>query len=469
MSNQFMTSDDNTVLPWQSQDSVDQTNAQFYGRFPFPWRPQKFDRLVDPQFHTIMLNQNLGDWTHQTLSGRLKIWVAGCGTNQAVITALNFPDAQVIGSDLSKQSLALGARTAQELGVKNLELRNESINQVPYEEEFDYVICTGVIHHNANPETSLQKLAGALKRTGIMELMVYNRYERLPTTAFQKAIRLLGGESESVNYEADLTRAKRIASEIRLTNFGNVTEANVDELPDCLLADLLIQPVENSYTVESFEDLGARCNLEMLYPCYDMFDTGTISWSMSFTDPELQAAYDALPDTKRWQVTNHLLFERSPQLWFTFQRKDSPRRRKDEKEICDTFLRTRFKRAATTQRSFIRQADDLYKPSDRQLPYPLARPPKSLQQIVELVDGRRTMGEIFSEIGMKTTFQNVNYVRLRLSTTAFPYLRAVTEVDVRNREETDEQLRMKIEAGKLKRFRTIEPKTITQKGYGRWD
>jgi 2-polyprenyl-3-methyl-5-hydroxy-6-metoxy-1,4-benzoquinol methylase len=466
MSDQLMNSDDNSVVAGQSQDAVDQANASFYGRFPFPWRPMKFDRLNDPQFQTIMLNQNLGDWTHQTLSGRLKIWVAGCGTNQALITALNFPDAHVIGSDLSKQSLELGASTAAELGVKNLELRCESINQVPYTEEFDYVICTGVIHHNANPEVTLEKLSGALKQSGIMELMVYNRYERLPTTAFQKAIRLLGGQSKAIDYEADLTRAKRIASEVRLTNFGNVTEANVDELPDCLLADLLIQPVENSYTVESLEDLAARCNLELLYPCSDMFDKGTISWSMSFTDPDLQSAYDALPDTKRWQVTNHLLFERSPQLWFTFQRKDSLHPRKDEKEICDTFLRTPFKLAATVQRSFIRQPDDLYKPSDRQLPYPLAPPARPLQQVVQLVDGRRTMREIFSEVGMKVSFQNVNHARLRLSTTAFPYLRAVSEVEVRSREATEGQVRLRTEDSKLNRFRTIEPKvvSVTQNG-----
>jgi SAM-dependent methyltransferase len=463
-----MKSDDGNVVLAESPEVVDQLNAHFYGQFPFPWRPMKLDRLDDSQFQTRMFNQNLGDWAHQTLPWRPKIWVAGCGTNQAVITALNFPEAHVIGSDLSKESLELGASTAQELGVKNLELRRESINQVPYAEEFDYVICTGVIHHNANPETSLQKLAGALKRNGVMELMVYNRYERLPTTAFQKAIRLLGGQSKEIDYEADLTRAKRIASEIRLTNFGNVTEANVDELPDCLLADLLIQPVENSYTVESLEDMASRCNLELLYPCYDMFDKGTISWSMSFRDEELQAAYDGLPDLKRWQVTNHLLFERSPQLWFTLQRKDSPHRRKEEKEICDTFLQTRFKRASTIQRSFVRQQDDLYKPSDRHVPYPVAPPPKSLQQVVQLADGRRTMGDIFSEIGVKTSFQNVNNARLRLSTTAFPYLRAVSEVDVRSREET-EQVRLRIEAGKLNRFRNIEPKSITQRGYGQWD
>lgn len=457
----MMNSDDNSVVAGQSQDTVDQANARFYGRFPFPWRPAKFDRLDDPHFQTVMLNQNLGDWSHQTLSGRLKIWVAGCGTNQALITALNFPEAQVIGSDLSKESLELGRSTALELGIKNLELRCESINQVPYAEEFDYVICTGVIHHNANPEVTLEKLREALKPSGILELMVYNRYERLPTTAFQKAIRLLGGQSNEVDYEADLTRAKRIAGEVRLTNFGNFTESNVDQLPDCLLADLLIQPVENSYTVESLEDLAARCNLALLYPCYDMFDKGAVSWSMSFSDSELQSTYDALPDAQRWQVTNHLLFERSPQLWFMFQRSDSPHRRKSEKEICDEFLRTRFKLVSTVQRSFIRRQDDRYKPSERHLPFPLAPPPRQLQQLVALVDGQRTMAEIFSEVGMKLSFQNVNFARLHLSTSGFPYLRAVSEGETRTPEETGGQVRARMEESKLKKFRSIEPKVVS--------
>lgn len=456
-----MTSDESNIVLAQSQESVDQLNARFYGQFPFPWRPMKFDRLLDPHFQTNMLNQNLGDWSHQTLSGRIKIWVAGCGTNQAVITALNFPEAQVIGSDLSKESLELGTSTARELGVKNLELRCESINQVPYDEEFDYVICTGVIHHNANPEATLEKLGVALKRSGIMELMVYNRYERLPTTAFQKAMRLLGGPSTLVDFEADLLRAKRIASEVKLKNFHNVNEASVDDYPDCLLADLLIQPVENSYTVESLEALASRCNLVMLYPCYDMFDKGTISWNMSFRDPELQSVYDSLPDTQRWQVTNHLLFERSPQLWFNFQREDSVHRRKDESVICEEFLRTRFKLASTLQRSFIRQLDNHYKPSEHHLPYPLSATPKPLNQLVALVNGRRTMGEIFSEVGMKTSFQNVNHARLRLSTTAFPYLKAANEMESESDSKTGQPTRLKMEERKLKKFRTIQPKGVS--------
>jgi hypothetical protein len=192
-----------------------------------------------------------------------------------------------------------------------------------------------------------------------------------------------------------------------------------------------------------------------------MFDKDAVLWSMSFTDSELQSTYDALPDVQRWQVTNHLLFERSPQLWFMFQRSDSPHRRKTENEICDEFLRTRFKLASTVQRSFIRRQDERYKPSERLLTYPLAPPSRQLQQLVELVDGQRTMAEIFSEVGTKPSFQNVNYARLHLSTSGFPYLRAVSGVEARSPEETGEQVRARIEESKLKKFRSIEPKVVS--------
>ena len=137
--------EENRVLT-ESQDSVDGLLAKFYRRFPWPWQPIKFDYLEDTDFGINMLNQDIGDFTHRTVPRNAKIWVAGCGTNQALHTALKFPDAFVVGSDLSSKSLELCAKNAKELGVTNLEVREESLNHVPYNQEFDYVISTGVIH-----------------------------------------------------------------------------------------------------------------------------------------------------------------------------------------------------------------------------------------------------------------------------------------------------------------------------------
>jgi 2-polyprenyl-3-methyl-5-hydroxy-6-metoxy-1,4-benzoquinol methylase len=93
-----------------------------------------------------------------------------------VFTALRFPKGAVLGSDLSSESLEAANGTARALGISNLELKRESINQITYQAEFDYVISTGVVMINTDPQTTLTKIAAALKPDGILELMVYNKF-----------------------------------------------------------------------------------------------------------------------------------------------------------------------------------------------------------------------------------------------------------------------------------------------------
>ena len=261
------TDEDNLVLA-RSTNYVDELNAQFYGRFPYPWRPAQFNYLLDSDFETVMVNQDLGDWQHRTIPRQPKIWVAGCGTNQAVWTALRFPKAAVIGSDLSVQSLELAARSARDLQLTNLELRNESINQVDYVEQFDYVICTGVIHHNAQPQAVLKKLTDALKPTGILELMVYNRYHRIITTAFQKAIRTLTGNKSASNFDLELTLVQRMIDNFPIQNVVSTMLDGYQGSPEASLADSLLQPVEQSYTVESLDCMASDCDLEIFDALY---------------------------------------------------------------------------------------------------------------------------------------------------------------------------------------------------------
>src|SRR4026207_1794502 len=94
-------SDEEKRVLAESQDSVAGLLAKFYRQYPWPWQPIKFDYLEDTEFGNNMLNQDIGDFTHRTVPRDARIWVAGCGTNQALHTALKFPHASVIGSDLS--------------------------------------------------------------------------------------------------------------------------------------------------------------------------------------------------------------------------------------------------------------------------------------------------------------------------------------------------------------------------------
>jgi SAM-dependent methyltransferase len=419
-------SDDGNLNLAKSTDYVDQINAEFYEKFPYPWPALKFECLEDPAFEAAMLNQELGDWRHQRFPNNPRIWVAGCGANQAVFTALRFQQATVLGSDLSSESLEAANRTAGALGISNLELKRESINQITYQGEFDYIISTGVVHHNADPQATLTKIAAALKPHGVLELMVYNKFHWTIPAAFQKAIRTLGGNPASPDFDWELSIAKKIIGELPPENsIGAVAEYR--DFSDEMLADELLQPVLHHFTVESLADMAQRSGLELLLPCLNQFDKmeRTIFWNLEFKDEDLSGRYESLPDLRRWQVTNLLLREKSPQLWFYLQHKDAGHERKTEKEVCEKFLKTKFLRAGTMQRNYLRNKDGTYKLLPQSLRYPTLSPDESVRKIVEMVDGRSTMGEIFQRLGFQTMFRTVNRARLLLTTPQFPYLKAV--------------------------------------------
>jgi SAM-dependent methyltransferase len=151
-----------------SQPAVDAANREFYGKITYPWPQLTYPTYADPHCGTVFLNQEIGDWSHTRIPNRPKIWIAGCGSNQATLTALKFPTAEVLGTDISAPSLTVCETNLAQVAANNVTLREQSINEADYVEEFDYINCTGVIHHNADPSIPLACLARALKRDGIL-------------------------------------------------------------------------------------------------------------------------------------------------------------------------------------------------------------------------------------------------------------------------------------------------------------
>lgn len=459
-------SDDDNLMLVDSIESVDQLNSEFYGRFPYPWRAVKFDYVQDPYFQTDMLNQEIGGWQHDLVPRQPKIWIAGCGTNQAIFTALRFPMANVLGSDISEASLEASAAAAKAFGLSHLKLKRESINQITYQEEFDYIICTGVVHHNADPQATLKKIAAALKPGGILELMVYNRFHWTVPAAFQKALRILC--DGQVDFEKELTIAKEIVNELPPeTSIGIIS--NYRESSDAMLADELLQPVLHSYTVESLSEMAANSNLEIMLPCLNQFDQAEqkISWNMEFVNPALRPIYDALPDERRWQVTNLLLRERSPQLWFYLQRKDSGRERKSEKQVCNEFLETIFVKAETMQTGYLQKQDGSYRLLPNAIKFPAVPPDASVRKILAEVNGIDPMRQIFERLGIETTFHATNQARLLLTTAAFPYLRSMAgaatdrEVMIRTGAAPSDNDRKERAEKKLRKFKSLKPMTVS--------
>lgn len=410
-----------------SEAEVDRLNAGFYGNIRYPWPPYYFERLGERRFWADMLDQDVGRWGRPVLPrDGARIWVAGCGTNQAVITALMFPDAQVVGTDVSSGSLEVAERNARQLGVSNLELRTESIYQAAFVEEFDYVICTGVIHHTADPGRALERLARAQRPAGVMQLMVYNRYHRTLTTALQKAVRtLLGGDGYA--YEAEMEMARQFVHGYTGPGSMGAWLAEYRDMPDAQLADSLIQPVECSYTVESLDRMAGEAGLELLAPCPNAFDAakGSLHWEIELGAPGLQRAYDALPDARRWQVSNLLLQESSPMLWFYLQRRDSPHPRQSTRQLCERFLQSRFTPNRTVRMVHMSGPGGTYKATpDREVPFPAWRGKGDAQRVFEALDPQLPLRATLDRLGIPTgDLRVVNRLRVLLASSAFPFLR----------------------------------------------
>lgn len=408
---------------------VDRINARFYGRFPYPWPPEQFERVSDPRFESTVLNQALGDWRHGRVPHDGRIWVAGCGTNQAVITALRFPAASVVGSDLSAQSLAIAGQTAERLGLANLELRQESLNQVAYREEFDYVLATGVIHHNADPAATLARIAAALRPAGVLELMVYNRYHWLLPASFEKAVQGLAGDAGPEAFEEQLAIARALVDRFPARGLMGSFLSRLRGAPESMLADVLLQPVAHSYSPRSLAELCARCDLELLQPAVNGFDVaaGRHLWEVDLGDREVQQRYERLPDLERWQVASELLLEGSPMLWFYVARRASGHPRLSEREVSAAFLDTCFEPHRATKQVCRRTgAGSLETVAERES-HPGEPRDARARSIVAAADGRTPMGEILRRLGVETTPALVSRLRLELTTPAFPYLKSVAE------------------------------------------
>ncbi|HXB21642.1 MAG TPA: class I SAM-dependent methyltransferase [Candidatus Solibacter sp.] len=414
--------------PLASVESVDRLNAEFYSRFPYPPLAAKFDYLEDPDFERVMLCQSIGDFTHRRLPRDSKIWVVGCGTNQAIQTALRFPEASVLGTDLSAATLELSSRVAGSINVENLTLRQQSIAAGADRDHFDYILCTGVIHHNADPAAALSTLAAALKPDGILELMVYNSYHRTLPIAFQEAVQILGKQAGRADFSDDIEIARALIKSVPGNTPMGQWLTSLEERSESDIADLLIQPVEHTYTVESLASLAKAAGLELLIPTVSplmKYRNLPCSWDLDCDDFPLRETYEKLPDVMRWQMGNLLLNDQSPMLWFYLQRQNSPFPRKSEQEVCDAFMAAAWAPARTLQRNFVRDEHGSFRLSPKSIPYPLSRPELALKEIVDHAEGKESMRAVWQHLGWQPSRTRVNEARVKLATSASPFLRAV--------------------------------------------
>ena len=102
-------------------------------------------------------------------------------------------DRVVVGADLSRAALLLGAAAARRFGLDRVQFVETDLRQPGLKAgSFDVVYWSGVVHHTPNPRASFARLVQLARPGGMIVLGVYNAFARIPLRLRRLVARLTG-------------------------------------------------------------------------------------------------------------------------------------------------------------------------------------------------------------------------------------------------------------------------------------
>jgi SAM-dependent methyltransferase len=243
----------------RSPGTADQVR-DFYDRYPYP---RAIDNLDSYRSLWSDRQRRRADyhlfWPTQRYREDQSILIAGCGTSQAAKHALRWPTAQVTGIDVSSTSVSCTLELKKKYDLKNLQVHQLEVECADALEMcFDQIVCTGVLHHLADPDAGLRALRGVLKPDGAMHLMVYAPYGRAGIYMLQEFCRRVG-------MHATDSAIKDLITALSSLPAGHPLENLLRQAPDfrsvAALADALLHPQDRAYSVPQVFDFIEKAGL----------------------------------------------------------------------------------------------------------------------------------------------------------------------------------------------------------------
>jgi SAM-dependent methyltransferase len=240
-------------------DAVAESVRTFYERHPYPPPVENLDGYRRGQDQQRRRADHHLFWPARAYQEAATLLIAGCGTSQAARYAMRWPRARVVGIDVSATSV----RCTEELRDRH-NLANLEVVQLPIDRagelgaNFDRIVCTGVLHHLADPDAALMALREVLSPAGAMHLMVYAPFGRTGVYMLQEFCRQLGIEPKDDDILELMTALRALPPAHPLQHL-------LREAPDfhdaSALADALLHPCDRPYSVPQLFDFLDRGGL----------------------------------------------------------------------------------------------------------------------------------------------------------------------------------------------------------------
>ena len=228
--------------------------SEFYNAHPYPPPVENLDRARDQWKDS---NRHLAEfhlfWPNKSYRPDFDVLIAGCGTWQAARFAAIHPEANVVGIDVSTTSLEHTEQLKRKYDLTNLQIVQLPIEHaLELNRQFDLIVCTGVLHHLADPGAGLSALRPTMKADAVLYLMVYAAYGRAGIYLIQEYCRKLGIGTTGQEIEELMEVVKSLSPQHPLST---ILRAARDAGDNNALADALLNPRDRAYSVSQLLDL----------------------------------------------------------------------------------------------------------------------------------------------------------------------------------------------------------------------
>lgn len=243
----------NSITSFESEDESLGKVQNFYKIAPFP----SFEK-----------NESVGDILHkgnrndlarevkEKFKFNMNILEAGSGTCQLASYLSIGTNNNVFALDGTLESLQEGEKFKIKSQLKNLNLvHGDILNNIFKDNVFDFVWCSGVLHHTKDAYAGFKNLCKCLKNDGFILIGLYNRFGRFRTL--------------SRNFFSKLFINKKIRKSFLmfmdpvLRKLNRNKQKNRDKI-NAWLRDQYFHPIETLHTVDQVLDWFNRNNIEFI-------------------------------------------------------------------------------------------------------------------------------------------------------------------------------------------------------------
>lgn len=376
-----------------------------YESFPYPMRnpADESKRLNITSLDELGILNQYCYRGKQSFRNGFRVLVAGGGTGDSTVYLghqLKDFDATIVHLDLSDASIDIARGRARCRGFEDkITWIKGSLLDLPEMglESFDYINCSGVLHHLADPSAGLAALNSVLKDEGAIGLMVYGQYGRTGIYQIQEMMRQMIGDETDSRTKTEMARAM-VGALPRTNWFERGRDLfRHDETNDSDINDMFLHSQDRAYTVLQLYEFLDQQELhvaEFSSKIRVFLDPGYL-----FRDPVLQNQIAALPKRRQQAIAEIFYGTIKNHVCWVSRNFDTKIDVSDPEnvpffgclatigKIRDTILagdKDECKIAVTVE-------------SNVSFNVSFKRVPPALR-FVELIDGQRTMGELVETI-----------------------------------------------------------------------